>query len=99
MKNASISFAKNNLSAILRMVKEGGTVLLTDRNRPVAVLRPAETAAGPDEERITELVRQGIAAPARQRLDPAQLRRLPRPTWREGRPLTAHVAEDRESRA
>jgi antitoxin (DNA-binding transcriptional repressor) of toxin-antitoxin stability system len=99
MKKANISYAKNNLSAMLRVVKEGGAVLLTDRRRPVAVLRPVENATGHDGDRVAELVRRGIAAPVLERLDPARLRRLPRPAWREGRPLTAHVAEDRESRA
>lgn len=98
MKKANISYTKNNLSAILRVVKEGETVLLTDRRQPVAMLRPVENATGPDEDRVAALVRAGVASPIRQPLDVASFRRLPRPQWHGGRPLTEHVAEDRRRR-
>ena len=38
MKKASISEAKNQLSALIDSVKAGGAVLIVDRGRPVARL-------------------------------------------------------------
>jgi|SRR6185312_13381223 prevent-host-death family protein len=40
MKKASISYAKAHLSALLKRVREGQTVLITDRGTPVARLEP-----------------------------------------------------------
>jgi prevent-host-death family protein len=57
---ASVSEAKNKLSALLAKVKAGETVLILDRGRPVARLEPA-TSAGDDEARIARLERAGIA--------------------------------------
>jgi prevent-host-death family protein len=69
MKKASITEAKNSLSALIDGVRHGDTVLILDRGRPVARLESA--AAGPTQEaggRISRLERQGLvrraAAPA-----------------------------------
>ena len=40
MKKASITEAKNNLSALIDRVKGGSPVLIVDRGRPVARLEP-----------------------------------------------------------
>ena len=40
MKKASITETKNSLSALLDLVKQGESVLIMDRNRPVARLEP-----------------------------------------------------------
>ena len=40
MKKASITEAKNNLSALIDRVKGGSSVLIVDRGRPVARLEP-----------------------------------------------------------
>ena len=40
MHRASISDAKNNLSALIDRVRRGETVLICDRKRPVARLQP-----------------------------------------------------------
>ena len=59
MERATISQLKNNLSAYLRKVRAGETVLVLDRNRPVARI---EAVSGPDfeDERLAELERQGL---------------------------------------
>src|SRR6267378_1495429 len=41
MKTASITEAKNNLSALIDGLKSGSPVLIVDRGRPVARLEPA----------------------------------------------------------
>jgi prevent-host-death family protein len=56
MKRASITDAKNNLSALIDRVKGGSPVLIVDRGRPVARL---------EDSRLARLVREGIVRPAR----------------------------------
>ena len=75
MTSASISYAKNHLSALLDRVRQGETVLILDRNRPVARLEPV-AAPGLNEDSapwLLGLERQGILRPARQPLRPDQL--------------------------
>lgn len=57
---ASISEAKNKLSALLDRVKAGESVLIVDRGVPVARLEPARS---PDEDpggRLARLERAGL---------------------------------------
>ena len=68
MKIASITEAKNNLSALIDGLKGGGSpVLIVDRGRPVARLEPVTTGldAEPDG-RLSRLVRSGIVRPRRE---------------------------------
>jgi prevent-host-death family protein len=64
MKRASITEAKNNLSALIDSVKGGSSVLIVDRGRPVARLEPANRV-GPEDDRLARLVREGVVRPAR----------------------------------
>jgi prevent-host-death family protein len=64
MKKASITEAKNNLSALIDRVKGGSPVLIVDRGRPVARLEPVQGTAA-DDERLASLVRDGVVRPAR----------------------------------
>jgi prevent-host-death family protein len=64
VKKASITEAKNNLSALIDRVKAGASVLIVDRGRPVARLEPV-TGIGDNEHRLLRLVRDGIVRPAR----------------------------------
>lgn len=65
MKKASITEAKNNLSALIDGVKGGSGVLIVDRGRPVARLEPVTGADSDDDDRLARLVRDGIVRPAR----------------------------------
>ena len=66
MKKASITEAKNNLSALIDRVKGGTSVLIVDRGRPVARLEPVGGHfAGDEAGRLERLVRAGIVRPAR----------------------------------
>ncbi len=69
MKKASISQVKSKLSAYLKDVQRGETVLIFDRDKPVARLEPVSRKDIPDEERIKELVRLGIVTAPRGKLD------------------------------
>ncbi len=63
MKMASVSFAKNNLSALLQAVRAGQTVVITDRGVPVARLEPV-TTSGAGGAGLEALVRSGVVGPA-----------------------------------
>jgi antitoxin (DNA-binding transcriptional repressor) of toxin-antitoxin stability system len=59
MKPVSIAYAKDNLSALLRKVREGDTVTITDRGVPVAVLvRPPDGRGVP--ARFIEMAQRGV---------------------------------------
>ena len=70
MKRASITEAKNQLSALIDRVKAGSPVLIMDRGRPVARLEPAAGLAS-DDDRLARLVRDGVVRPARGRTSKA----------------------------
>lgn len=63
MKKAKIAELKNQLSRYLEHVRAGGSVLVLDRDRPVARLVPlhdAHRAAGARDERLIRLERRGL---------------------------------------
>lgn len=59
MKSASISWAKNNLSALLREVREGRTVTITDRGVAVAQIVPPAPTRGVSPHAI-DLAQRGL---------------------------------------
>jgi prevent-host-death family protein len=65
VKKASLTEAKNNLSALIDRVKSGSPVLIVDRGRPVARLEPVHGAQVDDDSRLLRLVRDGVVRPAR----------------------------------
>ena len=94
MKRATITEAKNGLSALIDQVKAGETILITDRGVPVARLEPAVTADD-DEGRLARLERAGIIR--RGRGDPRRiLDRPPTPTI-GGASVVELLLEDRRS--
>jgi prevent-host-death family protein len=66
MKRASITEAKNNLSALIDGLKGGSPVLIVDRGRPVARLEPVTTGLEAEHDgRLLRLIRDGIVRPRR----------------------------------
>src|SRR5271166_2520548 len=66
MKRASITEAKNNLSALIDGLKGGSPVLIVDRGRPVARLEPVTVGSESEQEgRLSRLVRDGVVRPRR----------------------------------
>lgn len=95
MRRATLTEAKNGLSALIDQVKAGQTIIITDRGVPVARLEPASSAEGDDEGRLARLERAGIIK--RGRGDPRWiLDRPPTPTT-DGRPISDLIIEERES--
>lgn len=76
MKSVSVSHAKAHLSDLLRRVRSGQEILVTDRGVPVARLVPVHVAqlSGPAQE----LVRRGLATPPRKSPGRRMVRELPR---------------------
>ena len=96
MKTASISEAKNRLSAYIDLVRRGETVQITDRGNPVARLVPLEAGSKEfDESWLAEMERLGIIRrPKRQ-----PLKKLQAPVKLKHRiDAVRLVAADREGR-
>jgi prevent-host-death family protein len=99
MKRASITEAKNSLSALIDRVRHGQAVIIEDRGVPVARLESvAGDERGRSEGRLARLERQGLARRPSART-PSQVLAAPPPRVRRGRTLSAALlAERAESR-
>lgn len=99
MKKASITEAKNNLSALIDGLRSGSPVLISDRGRPVARLEPALRGdEGADAGRLARLVRDGVLRPPRGGMHPPSLAERP-PRAKTGASIVdALIAERREGR-
>lgn len=62
-KSVGIREAKMQLSKLLKLVKEGNEVILTDRGQPVGKIVPIETRHLPLKARIRKLEDQGVLEP------------------------------------
>lgn len=67
MQSVGIKILKNKLSEYVRAAAAGETVLVTDRGQIVAELVPPRVREGasPAEQRVGELIRQRLLAPAK----------------------------------
>ena len=95
MKTATITEAKNRLSALIDLVQSGESIVILERGRPVARLEPI--AAYPDATgRLARLERAGIlkigTAPP-----PIELLRRPAPRLARGASAVEGLLEDRRS--
>jgi prevent-host-death family protein len=95
MRKASISEAKNGLSALIDRVRAGESILILDRGIPVARLEPVTTGGA----RLARLVRAGLVRPARRPGSQSALlaERPPGPPGGTGA-VEALLAERREGR-
>jgi len=73
MEKTSVSGLKDRLSFYLRKVRAGHSVLIVDRNVPIARLERVESV-GRGEERIAKLIADGTLRPAKHRLTAKQVR-------------------------
>jgi prevent-host-death family protein len=94
MKIASITEAKNKLSALIDGLKSGSPVLIVDRGRPVARLEPVDWAQMSDDDRLAQLIRDGIVRPARGKL-PKSFFTEPLPRAKEGASVLEALLEER----
>lgn len=100
MNKANISYTRNHLSEMLARVRDGETILIMDRQHPVARLEPVTgPAAHGNVPWQADLVRRGLLRTARSPLDANALSALPilGPEV-EGDVLAALLADREESR-
>jgi prevent-host-death family protein len=87
---------KTRLGTYLRQVQTGATLIVTDRGRPVAELRPLEGPAEEDlDARLRELIALGVVSgevARRPPLEPFE------PIESRGGSLSEAICEDREDR-
>lgn len=95
MKPVSIAYAKNNLSALLRKVRAGQAITITDRGVPVArLVGPAPTRGIPP--RFIELAQRGIVKlPDREPNTEWLKGDLPRPKGKLGNAAVEALLEER----
>lgn len=98
MNRANVSYTRNHLSEMLARVKAGETILIVDRQRPVARLEPATGVSEGRTEWQESLVRRGLLRPARHRIDLKALAAMPLPVAEGGDILEALLAEREEGR-
>lgn len=95
MKTATITEAKNGLSALIDQVRAGQSVLILDRGIPVARLEPI--ADHPDQVgRLERLERAGVIRRGT-RPPPVELISRPGPRVREGGSVVEALLEERRS--
>jgi len=99
MRTATITEAKNGLSALLDQVKAGESVLITDRGIPVARIDPVSATDDPEGWLLRlerkGLIRRGNGMPPDELL--RRMREIPRTRLPEGMSLVDAVLEERES--
>ena len=94
MKISSVTHLKNSLSARLKEVVAGETLLITDRHKPIAILQPLRNVNA--SARLESLFEQGILAPPTRKLNVASFLKTPR--GRCTSTLTKAILEEREDR-
>jgi prevent-host-death family protein len=95
MKRATITQAKNGLSALIDLVKGGESVVITDRGRAVAMLEPMGTAPDPDG-RLLRLQRAGLVRVGTGAV-PDKLLRTPPPPLKPGSSAVEAILDERRS--
>jgi prevent-host-death family protein len=98
VKKASISEAKNALSALLDRVRNGQSITIEDRGVPVARLEPVVGTRGDQSGRAARLERQGIVRPPAAAFDKSLLRTRPPAARDDKRASDVLLAERRDER-
>jgi prevent-host-death family protein len=99
MKRASITEAKNRLTALIDGLKRGSPVLIVDRGRPVARLEAVTSfGAGEQDGRLSRLIREGIVRPSRTAVSRSLFTAQPPRLKGDASALAVLVAERRDSR-
>lgn len=94
MRSTSITDLKANLSARLKQVRNGEPLLVTDHNKPVAVLHGLYKKS--DNERLSGLIAAGVVSPASGPVDVEAF--LAMPSGRCKAALSRAIVEERDHR-
>jgi prevent-host-death family protein len=88
--------ANQQFSKAIRAVRAGKDVVLTERGRPIAVIKPIK-AEDAHETALQAMTQEGLITRA------ARTGPMPVPRWRpvkvKGKPLSQTISDDREDRA
>jgi prevent-host-death family protein len=88
--------ANQHFSKMIKAVRSGKEVILTERGRPIAIIKPVR------EERSEEAALKAMADEGLITL-PSRMGPMPAPRWKpvsvKGKPLSQTVIEDREDSA
>ncbi|HLG57961.1 MAG TPA: type II toxin-antitoxin system prevent-host-death family antitoxin [Vicinamibacterales bacterium] len=88
--------ANQQFSRAIKAVRAGKDVILTDRGRPIAVIKPIK-ANDIQAAALQTMIEEGLVTPA------ARKGPMPAPRWRpvkvKGQPVSQTILEDREDRA
>ncbi len=100
MERVTIGKLKNQLSAYLRKVKAGETVIVCDRDTPIARLEPIGTAKSSEtsEERFARMIAEGKLIPPKNPMPHDKLMEILRqepPASRTGKSLLEALLEER----
>jgi prevent-host-death family protein len=93
METSNIATAKNQFSRLIQLVKQGQTVMITERNKPVATLQPI---IGSLTHGVEALCASGVLSPPRRNLDLTAFLSAPRVALAPGNSLSRAVSEERE---
>jgi prevent-host-death family protein len=93
---ATVTEAKNRLSALIDRVRGGDSVVIVDRGIPVARLEPAVTVETDADGRIARLQRAGVIRPARKTPAVELLSSAP-PSPRRGASAVEALLEERHT--
>ena len=85
--------ANQRFSRIVKTVKSGGSVILTDRGRPIAMMRPLRDGRRADSV-LLRLALAGLVRPATKTGPMARFR----PRRLKGKPMSATIREERDLR-
>ena len=96
MKPVSVSDAKNNLSALIRKIRGGSVITITDRGVPVAQLVPPAPVRGMPASAI-DLAQRGLLRLPERPLTPEWADGLPLPRPAPGGSVLRALLEERES--
>ena len=87
--------ANQSFSKAIKAVKQGKEVVLTERGKPIAVIKPLERKEN-QEAVIRRLEAEGLLRP------PLRRGPLPKTSWKavrvKGRPVSQTISEDRNER-
>jgi prevent-host-death family protein len=96
MKPVSISVAKNTLSALIKKVRRGESITITDRGVPVARIVPPAPTAGIPAWAI-ELAQRGVLKLPELEPTSAWYEDLPRPRGQPSNAIVDALIEERRS--
>jgi prevent-host-death family protein len=92
---ASVTEAKNRLSALLDLAQAGETVVIVDRGRPIAKLQSLRGDIADTSGRLARLARAGVVEAGTGELLPAILEPPPEPVG--GASALDHLLRERET--